>query len=342
MTRRSNSGVLSSVPLRALTVFVVLGYAVASCDGCRERPVASTRDAGVAVRDAAALMDAAPADASGPASRVLFQRLGDDLLPFGCWDAARLVLANGAACLALIGRDARVELPERDGPPIVARVSRKLVHLDASEQDLPGLALDLPCRAADGGVRSEPCDRTQEGLSTHAVWPPGGLSVERIEAPDGERDAGTDVPLPPRLESAVAKTLSARWKRVPPHRLRRTVTTDLDGDRQPDLVFVVEVDPPEGAGEDEQGGGLPARVWYLFLEQRDGRFARMSLAEELENNAAGADADVVGIVDLDGDGASELWLHSNSFEGYEDLLARWRPGPRRARWHVVARLSDGS
>ncbi len=225
------------------------------------------------------------------------------------------------------------------------------------------------------GAAPNPCAGPDGPAGDHAVWPPGyaGLrlagtipppQIDRgapasdggLPASDGglpardggaadvrgaRRSRGREAP-GPVLAAIAAALAKSGFSAAPPTWLHQRLSVDLDGDGKDErlLVFQVSTDAVdlEGLVSEEDGSELPSTLFYMFVDRGAGRFERIRIPAEDVTLGHDADAEVLGTIDLDGDGAVELWVRSEYFEGRNTLLGRWAGGV----WRTIAAFTEGT
>jgi hypothetical protein len=219
-----------------------------------------------------------------------FLVMGGSLVPLGCWDAPAAQYLEGGRCLELV--------PENDA-----------VMLDGStavESGLHGSIVQCPAgKAPQSGLAVRNVLPRQIAAARFATWPARDAPGVRAPAPF----AG-DAAERARIEEAIRR--SAPWARGPA--AITALLADLDGDGREDRIWAATV-PKEGAvGIDPAFSGIlwsPARApEELLVLSRDERVK----------------LDLLGAVELSGEGGALLWLARNTEHGTIWTLERHASG----------------
>jgi hypothetical protein len=320
---------------------VVVAAAAGGCDGCaRKRAPRAQADAAagpmIATGADAGSAGSGGGSASAEASRVFFLRFDANLLPFGCYDARTRALRPGKGCLELVRGSPRVgvvQLERGRAQPRALAAKPARIKFILSEETFDGLRLDLPCAQDEhphGGPRTPLCEGPEGAAGAYAIWPESfkGLTLAPRSAASGATET-----LPPEVVSHLGSYLRQNGvTSVLPLALHQRLTLDLDGDAERETLLTVRVSVP---GELHQEEELPSEWFFVYVSAR-GRFEHAHVP--LARYRTFTDAEVLGYLDLDGDGAMELWLQLPYSEGHDTLLARWRSGA----WEVIAEFGYGA
>jgi len=301
-------------------------------------------------------------------SRVFLLRFGADLVPLGCFDAGRNKLGRGQACLDLIAPRPQVrviQLEDGQQRERTVPVAAAPVHFIASDQTVDGYRLGLSC-PPDADPKP-PCAGPPSTAGFFALWPPAFGPLTIADRPDlWHKPPGGARPAPP-LPAEIADDLTGRLRecgsgKAPPLTAHQRLQLDLDGDGAAEELLTVRAEPIEANSWDEaqalgrgDGGCLPADVdrphsWFFLYVKRGPRFVRTPLGplpreavspggtEEDGHREPSIDGEVLAAFDLEGDGASELWLEQPYYEGNNWVVVHLRGGT----FQVIDHFVDGT
>lgn len=223
-------------------------------------------------------------------SAAFFLVMGGSLVPLACWDAPASQFLDGGRCLELV--------PENDA-----------VLLDGSgavESGLHGSIVQCPFgKAPQSGLAVKNVLPRQLAAARFAAWPARGAPEVRAPLPF----AG-DAAQRTRIEEAIRR--SAPWARGAA--AITTLEADLDGDGREDRVWAATVLKEGAVGIDPAFSGIlwsPAKApEELLVLARDERVK----------------VDLLGAVDLAGEGGTLLWLARSSEHGTIWTLERHSAG----------------
>jgi hypothetical protein len=273
---------------QGLSICAVGATLAATIGGCAARaPIAEP-----------AAVPATPKANGGDRSAVLFVVAFDALLPIGCHDARTKRWSAGAACLDLVPDDAEVLF--ESGRRAKTGGTRTPVVSDCT---LPTKLLRFepqrPAEAPSAKKGAKAPDRplsSDEPAGSWAIWSTGDPPRPRRLLWEGTKKGSAD------LADGDLEQLAAAWRALASGDELRVVqgaSADLDDDGTSELYFSVH-----GAGFDPAARtGTSA----LLFAARPGA----PLVPVRTSNHAVYRVD--GVVDLDGDGRSELWLTERTF-----------------------------
>lgn len=239
-----------------------------------------------------------------PTGRALWVAGEFGLSPVACFLDQTRQFAAGEACLALAPVGAEVALMSGQ----VARVTGRGQATCADATDEPTATIDAP----------------RDRLRGEAVSPPA-LERELAYAPPTV-PAEVDRAAPKELRERVAAALAAAFPALGPAnkpRIDQRAALDLDGDGAPEELIAASV---PGPANDEDA---PLRLSALLLAAAAGPPALLRGREHTRERYT-----VIGALDLDGDGARELYLNTYDDDGFSLSIERQGPAglTTEGRW----------
>jgi hypothetical protein len=229
------------------------------------------------------------------------------------------------------------------------------VHFIASDQTVPGYRLKLSC--ADADPPAPPCLGPDNAAGAYAIWPPAAAPVTIVARPT--TPAVPAPPVPVEVARALGRELrDCHTGEVPTLEAHQRLKLDLDGDGAAEELLTVRVTPlqandweeaqarPDGAAPDCLPSDVdrPRSWFFLYVKKGGGPFTRVPLGAQPEGvpsaleNKIQLGAEVLGYLDLDGDGAMELWLEQPWFEATSWMLVRLRDGA----WQIIDQFVEGT
>lgn len=218
-----------------------------------------------------------------PETSMVFFAVEGSLLPLGCFDKDKKKVLDGEACLAMVKKDADVRVASK-----FSQFAKK-----AGDRTVP------TCMAGDDKKIAIAVDGITEGADfVYGAWPPSAIKAV-TRAPD-------DTTKPDKVtigDTEKAKLLAAAGTDGE-ILVNQVWEVDLDGDAKADKLFAAYVPNPANP---------EAHKWSGVVFAKGGNIEELTVIEAIR-----AKPDVVevkGVLDLDGDKKSEIWIRRTSEDG---------------------------
>lgn len=230
-----------------------------------------------------------------PTGRALFVASEFGLSPLACYLDADRQFHAGEDCLALTPSGAEVWLMGGTSAKVVGRAVATCANMATPEATA---VIDAP----------------KDALRGDAVVPPALKAALIYVTPTTPADADRTAPKELRAQIAAAIARAAPGLKSPKPRIDQHVRVDVDDDGAPETIVAAVV---PGSGKDEDAD---YRFSALFLVPQAGEPALLRAREGTRERYT-----LLGALDLDGDGARELYL--NTYDDDQFSLSLERRGP---------------
>lgn len=229
-----------------------------------------------------------------PETSMVFFVTEGALLPLGCFDAKTKKVRGGKDCLGLVPADAEIRVSSGD-----TALNKKA-----------GERVEPQCLTGSG----QKVALAAEGLGAGAnfkfgAWPPSALKVVTLVGDNTIRTENSSL-----ADDEKQKLTAAMKKAGGPSgdiKVHQVAKLDVDGNDKPDWVYAIYVPHPT-LNEQYAWSGA-----FLGLDDN------LDAPILLEQSKTKRDVfEVRGLLDLDGDGMRELWMHMTFEEGGGDRLVR--------------------
>ncbi|MCH9686208.1 MAG: hypothetical protein K0V04_32545 [Deltaproteobacteria bacterium] len=225
-----------------------------------------------------------------PETSAVFFHVEGALIPLACFDKDKGTVSGGTDCLKLVPEGADVRVSGGD----------QAFNKKSGERAEPRCMVGSGKKVALGA----------DGLSGGAefafgAWPPSALKMVKVVSGDStspaETDIDEDILAKIKKKVPVSGTLSAH----------QVAEVDVDGNDKKDVVYSVFVPHPKMAERYKWSGAFLAR---------DGSLDDLIL---LGKSRSKKDVfEVMGLLDIDGTGNSELWMRQIFEEGSGDAVLK--------------------
>lgn len=230
-----------------------------------------------------------------PETSMVFFSVEGALLPLACFDKDKKKVASGDDCLSLLPAEGTV------------RVS----SIDSAYNKPIGEKVEPDCTAGSGKKNALAIEGITDGANyKFGTWPPAGIKIVKV-VPDSTTD-DSNLQLGDDEKSALGKAIGRDGKDLEPHQIAEI---DADGNGTEDKIYSVFIPDPNVVEQ---------YAWSGILLAPDGKLESLVL---LETSRSKKDVyEVKGTLDLDGDGAPELWMRQIFAEGAGDRLVKMAGG----------------
>jgi hypothetical protein len=282
-----------------LPAFGALALLAAACnkggdEGGKEASDAKAKSDAKGAKDGEAGDDGEPtlkvaegdAGAEGPVppdtSMVFFQAEGA-LIPLACFDKDKGEVRGGAACLSLVPAGADVRVSAGD----------QAFNKKTGDRATP------TCLDATGNKDALSAEGLTGGAEfTYGAWPPSALKIVTLVSPDSTSPAATQIDDDTKAKLAAAVPAKGELT------VQQVAEIDVDGNAKKDGIYSVFI--PHRS--------LPGQyAWSGVFLAPDGDLGGLVL---LAKSASNKDVfEVLGTLDVDGQGSRELWIRMVYAEG---------------------------
>lgn len=230
-----------------------------------------------------------------PTGRVLLVASEFGLSPLACFVATSKEFASGEACLPLVPAGAEVWLMSGTAARVTGR----------GAANCPGAATPDPTALVD---------TPPETLRGDAVAPVSLKDALVYLSPTMPADADRGAPKPLREQIAAAITAAVPELKAPKPRIDQHASVDLDGDGAGETIVAAVV---PGSSKDEDAN---FRYSAIFVVPAGGAPQLLRGRADTRERYG-----LLGTIDLDGDGARELYLNTYGDDGFSLSLESRAP-----------------
>ncbi len=290
--------------LHTVWLLVALG---AGCKKKQEEPAPeSAKQAAEPQGEAALQVDPGSGDVAGPVPpeiSMVFFTVEGALLPIACFDQTKASMAGGKACTGLVSKGE----------------AARLASTDTQANKVIGAPMEPQCLRGEGTDVAFAAEGTADAADyIYAAWPPSALKA--VKPVDRETLQPTEARL---TDEDAKKVWSAIHKRAPGLKGElighQQAYVNLDGKGRKERFISVIVPHPTVSEQFSWSGA--------FLAMDD------NLDDLIVLDVSTSKRDVFalrGILDLDGDGFSELWMRVTFEDGGGDRLVSVKGGKPKA------------
>jgi len=236
-----------------------------------------------------------------PETSMVFFAVEGALLPLGCFDKDKKKVLDGDACLAMVAKDADVRVASK-----FSQFNKK-----AGERTVP------TCLAGEDKKVAIAVEGITAGADfVYGAWPPSAIKAV-TRAPD-ETSKPENVTLGDTEKQKLLAAAGVEGEIL----VNQVWEIDLDADGKADKLFAAYVPNPSNP---------EAHKWSGIVFAKGGNIETLTVIEGIKSKPDVVE--VKGVLDLDGDKKSEIWIRRTSEDGSAgERLYRLGKGDAIGKW----------